>query len=203
MRSTRQPSYASRHQRGVTLIVTLIILAVMTLGAIALVRSIDTSNLISGNLAFRQSATLSAEVGVETAVNWLEANRNSLANNAVAGGYLASWGAQPGPLPGQSPAQTWQTYWNGISGGGRSLATDAAGNTVTYVIQRMCPTAGLLSGGPALAGCAYTRTTACAGNTKVAGATTVGVCFLPHYRITVRVLGPRNTVSFVQTVVAL
>lgn len=205
MRSRAYISYSLMCQRGVVLIVTLIVLVVMTLGAIALMRSVDTSNLIAGNLAFRQSAVLSGDAGLEAAINWLEVNAvtvtnaAALANNALADGYFASWGAQRGP----TGIQTWQDYWDASFplAGIRTLATDASGNTVSLAIQRMCPNPGPLPDGPAQSGCAYTKSTACGGGSR--SSPIQFFCYLTHYRITARVVGPRNTVSFVQVVVAL
>ena len=56
------------YQRGVSLVIALIALVAMTLAGLALMRSVDTTNLISGNLAFRQSALNATDVGVETAL---------------------------------------------------------------------------------------------------------------------------------------
>ena len=64
---------AKTRQRGMALVVTLIMLVIMTLGAIAMVRSMDTTTLIAGNLGFRQSATYSGDVGVEAAMAWQRA----------------------------------------------------------------------------------------------------------------------------------
>ncbi len=57
-----------RSQRGVILIITLIVLVAMTLASIAMVRSVDTSTVIAGNLAFKQSATASGDAGLEAAI---------------------------------------------------------------------------------------------------------------------------------------
>ena len=54
----------------------------MSLAALALVRSVDTSTLISGNLAFRQAATTSADGGVENSVAVMTAMQ--AANDALA-----------------------------------------------------------------------------------------------------------------------
>jgi len=63
---------APRQQQGLALMVALIALVAMTLAGVALVRSIDTNALIAGNLAFRQSATMSAEQGIEAAIKTLQ-----------------------------------------------------------------------------------------------------------------------------------
>jgi len=63
-----QSGYASR-QRGVVLFFALIALVVMSLAAVALIRSVDTNTLIAGNLAFKQAATSSGDSGLEMAID--------------------------------------------------------------------------------------------------------------------------------------
>ncbi|HEX2011423.1 MAG TPA: PilX N-terminal domain-containing pilus assembly protein, partial [Roseateles sp.] len=65
-------------QRGVVLLLSLIVLAAMSLAAIGLMRSVLISNRVAGNLAFQQSATQSADVGLETAIAWLEQKAREL-----------------------------------------------------------------------------------------------------------------------------
>ncbi len=102
-------SLASR-QGGVVLMIALIILVALTLGGIALVRSVDTTNLISGNLAFQQAATRAGEAGTETAMQvFLEAvttTQTSLWNDDFTKAYAAST-----PAVG-SAASWWDSYWS-------------------------------------------------------------------------------------------
>ena len=44
-------------QQGVVLFIALVALVVMSLAAVALIRSVDTNTLIGGNLSFKQAAT--------------------------------------------------------------------------------------------------------------------------------------------------
>jgi len=48
-------------EQGVILFVALIVLVAMSLAGIALMRSVDTSVLVAGNLAYRQGATSVAD----------------------------------------------------------------------------------------------------------------------------------------------
>ncbi|MFN0315294.1 MAG: hypothetical protein ACKVQA_09685 [Burkholderiales bacterium] len=194
---TRSSARLAHSQRGVVLFLTLIALVVMTLAAIALVRSVDTSNMIAGNLAFQQSTAQSGDSGIETAVAWLEANSAGLTlqNDNLAGGYLAS---RQDPNPGES----WADFWDGTlepAGLPRTLAANAAGNTVSYVIHRLCATAGNPTS--IATGCATGLS-----KTFVSHDAAVPSPPAQHqvlYRITSRIEGPRNTVSYVQAVVAL
>lgn len=191
-------------QNGVVLIVALIVLVAMSLAAIGLMRSSLTSNRIAGNLAFQQAATQSAEVGIETAIAWLEANNTGTtlhdhiaidATHPI--GYFAS---RQDP----APAQTWDAFWEAVlvpSGRVNTLPPDAAGNTVSFVIQRLCNAAGDPAAG---IGCESTPASVAAeGNSKGSGVVALLAPSQRYYRISARVIGPRNTVGFVQAVVAL
>lgn len=195
-------------QRGVTLIVALVVLVLMTLAAIGLMRSNDTTNLIAGNLAFKQAATLSADPGVETAIAWLEANNTGafLDVNAPQVGYTAS-SLNNGGLP------LGEGFWNQMSASGVcnlpmaggvcsvNPVADAAGNTASFMIQRLCNAAGNRNG----AGCAVVAGGVnSSGNNEGAGEVqlTAGSNTV-FYRITVRVIGPRNSASYVQAIVSM
>jgi type IV pilus assembly protein PilX len=189
------------HQSGVVLMVTLIVLVAMTLAVIALVRSADTTNIIAGNLAFQQAATNSGDLGTEAAVQWLELNNTGTylhSNHNSAGDQLGYTATRQDPAPGQS----WEAFWTVVlSNQSTTLATDAAGNTVSYAIQRMCRFTGAPSAG---AGCAVSSAAAVTvGNSEDAGTVVLQYSNQIFYRITSRVAGPRNTVSFVQTIVAM
>lgn len=191
---------AGARQRGVVLMVALIVLVAMTLAGIALMRSVDTTTIIAGNLAFQQSATNSGDYGTEAAIAWLETNNSGvfLHSNVYAQGYSA---ARQDPAVGQS----WDTFWSSVlvpAGQVVTLAQDATGNTVAYAIQRLCNA----QGDPVSVGvdCTVPQTSGGA-STSSKGAGTVQLLYNSaiYYRITSRVAGPRNTVSYVQTIVTM
>src|SRR6266700_826250 len=66
-----RPSMPSRRQSGVVLFVALIVMVAMSLAAIALIRSVDTTNAIVGNLAFRLASILPANASIEQAASAL------------------------------------------------------------------------------------------------------------------------------------
>jgi len=194
-----QSARGRAQQQGVVLMMALIVLVAMTLAGIALVRSVDTSNVIAGNLAFQQAATSAGDAGTEAAVNWLQTNNTgtTLHANILAQGYAASR-SDPGA------GQSWANFWSTVlvpAGQVVTLAPDAAGNAASYTIQRLCnavgdPTTGI--------GCAVTQSTGVAtSSSKTAGTVALLYSSQIYYRITTRVAGPRNTVSYVQTIVAL
>ena len=182
-------------QSGAVLFIALIVLVAMSLAGIALIRGVDTTNLIAGNLAFRQSATHGGDWGVEQARNWLQSQSAGTLENDVPGHYYAA--SQTGlDFTATDPSQTdfdWQN--NSFDAG-----NDPAGNAVRYVVHRMCDAAGAQNS----VNCVRTSAGGTAGGTK--GGATYGSFALPstsqiYYRITTRVTGPRNTVSYIQVMV--
>jgi len=196
-------------QSGVVLLVALIILVAMTLAGVALVRSVDTANVIAGNMAFQQSATNAGERSTEQA---LTRQITTTDEQTLANGYLATRSD-----PNRANHESWEAFWTRLlsenedlraciaapdaAGCSTTPAPDAAGNTVQYIIQRLCA-----NNGPA-----HTATNPC---TQAPPAATSGESFSSgsgrpsppkqvYYRITTRIVGPRNTISFVQTIVAI
>ncbi len=206
-------------QRGVALLITLIVLVAITLAAIAMIRSVDTGNVIAGNLSFRQAATNSGDLGIEAAIAWLAKNRSAgtylyIDHNSPTDpmGYSSNHSATP--VPGQS----WDDYWNNVlvpnnqvvrvkfnaSGAPDPAGTnlrDNADNAVYYTIARLCNT----NGDPTIpgTGCNISPVNATLNNASNQGAGTIYLEYYPqiYYRITSRVVGPRNTVSYVQAIV--
>lgn len=191
----------ARRQQGIVLLMALVMLVALTLAGIALVRSVYTANIIAGNLAFQQAAVHAADAGIEDAIDWLRSNYTgvTLHNNASSPKAYVAYRQDP------SSSQTWEDFWKQVlepAGQVNTLATDAAtGNTVAYVIHRLCNAAGDPASG---AGCSYAPATDVAeGNSKGAGEQTVRGIGTVYYRITARVSGPRNTISYVQAIVSM
>lgn len=202
----RQSKY---RQAGISLLITLVMLVIMTLGAIAMVRSLDSTTLVAGNLAFRQSATNSGDAGVEAAIAWLSsASATVLTCGSSSGvsvcpdGYQSN-GADPAdPTVQPSAGQSWDAYWNAsLKDKAVNLPEDTTGNTISYFIHRLCVGTGAMTS--AGADCIETPSVASAGGySKRQGATKFQASSQVYYRVTVRVQGKRNTVSYVQTFVA-
>lgn len=206
-------------QRGVVLILALIVLVALTLAAVALTRSVATSNSIAGNLAFQQASTHASDEGMEAAIAFLE-NNAGVTTGSCAGPVLnCSQAAGAGYLARRddpSGTQSWADFWSAtLNASAKTLPTTSAtattGNTVAYVIQRMCATTG--EANTDLNNCATSPTSAsgsCPGGTTCTGGggrggtgSNVNASKQTYYRITVRVSGPRNTQSLVQATVAL
>ena len=199
------------------LLISLIILVALSLGGIALVRQIGTTNFIVGNLAFQQAATMSGELGMEEAIRSFEVGRVDAMNDIelqsdkFSKGYAATANFSGPP----ENAADWESHWRTTvdpvpksipvsakscgHGSGRActLPTDDVGNTVSYTIQRLCKH----SGEPALSGCVSDPPQEAPGASLGVGKLPMSQMRQYYYRITARVSGPRNTVSFVQTIV--
>src|SRR5690242_324565 len=133
-----------RAQRGVVLFIALIVLVALMLASISLVRSVDTANIIAGNLAFKQASVQAADTGIEAAVAALPTIVNTTVNTDVTpvGGPPGYWyyatrrdtDANGGPLAtavGTSPATA--IPWANVP-----VANTVAGNAVRIVIDRLC-----------------------------------------------------------------
>ena len=200
---------------GAGLVVALVVLVIMSLGALALVRSVATGLLVVGNLGFRQAAVLAAESGSEAAIDWLSARAASteLFSDQVAAGYYASLPSGLS-LSGRTDTDT-RAYidWDDDQCAGRSTTTclsaspelpiDAAGNRVRYVIHRLCRTNGRPDA--AANSCLLFRSAQGAssnrGQLSYGASKRFDASDTVYFRITVYVRGPRNTTAFVQTLV--
>lgn len=197
--------YCAKNSRGAALILALIVLVSMLLAGVALMRSVDTSAVIAGNLAFRQATTATGETGIETAIVWLEAHNAdySLYNTMAGSGYVAVR-QDPTPALNNQPAQSWDAFWSQTLVPAQqvvTLAADAAGNTVSYIIHRLCNAAGSpLNAG---AGCQSSPTPSASTSSKGGSFVSPVSSGQVYYRITVRIDGPRNTLGYVQAVVAM
>lgn len=178
---------AHRRQHGVILVITLVALVVLMIASTALMRTVDTATLISGNLAFKQSATASGDTGVQNAIAALQTLQiaNNLNGDLPGSGYYATVTAPTGWL--NKGGNLWATPVGGA---------DAAGNQTRFVIQRMSSALGPCT--PLI--CLYNTTFADNGSKVPKDLPTLllGSTNLVLYRITVETQGPKGTTSYVQ-----
>jgi len=197
-------------QRGVVLFIALIALVVMSLAAVALIRSVDTNAMIAGNLALKHSALVSSDRGVETAINWLAAktaNPADLNIDSAIDGYYATYRLAPSPnLDDPAVLKSDATWTAALSadaaGAGITAGTEtSSNNNIRFIIQRMCREATT----PAVESCLFGDGEVGTGSKGVKDATEAGAKIdalqSPMYRITTRVAGAKNTFSYTQTFV--
>ena len=174
------------------MLIALIALVALTLAGIAMVRSVDTSVGIAGNVAFGQMATQSSDQGVQAAYNWLTANSGGsiLQNTDTGNGFYSSVNELD--------------WFNINSWSGAAVLNngtpDAAGNVVRYVIHRMCTQPNIAYNGlNNQCSLYYPLGAAGTGNSMSVGATSFQGLPLMYFRVTTRVDGPGNTVTIAQT----
>lgn len=183
-------------QRGVVLFIALIALVVMTLAGIALVRSVDTGNVIAGNFAFKQGTVQAADVGVELAFAALQNIAATSLDTNIANQYFATMQATtPAGVP---STVVWANVPCRNSANATISCTDQSLYRLQYVIDRLCT--GTLPITDKQKQC-YNEAPTGGGSKKAAAVSFSGVTTI-YYRVTVRVLGPRETVSFVQAIVS-
>ncbi|MBI1395080.1 MAG: hypothetical protein GC151_03790 [Betaproteobacteria bacterium] len=182
-------------QTGVVLVISLIVLVALTLAGIALVRSTDTGNLISGNMAFRTAALNAVDTGVESAFSEITgasgfASSPTVAKTTTAGQYSPVLLADVAPADGMPDVD-----WAGLPG------TDVSGNTVRWVVERMCSdnvaTPSEIEERCSVVPNALTMSFKQGELTPSANAISVA------YRVTIRVEGPKNTIVYAQSVITM
>ena len=182
------------YQRGVVLFIAMIVLVAMTMAGIAIMRSVDTGNLISGNLAFKQGTLQGGDYAVNGAVTYLLAQEftGALNNSNPSAGYMAiGYNAMTEP-PDWSADSAWA---NAVT-----VGTDATGNTAQYVINRLCDT----QGAPNAVNCARIQKVGGeAGNSQGYGGGQFKNTPMIIYRVTTRITGPRGSNSMIQFDIAL
>lgn len=200
-----------KRQQGVVLVLALIVLVAMMLAGIGMMRSVDTANLIAGNMAFKQTTIHAGDRGISDGYNLLintAANAKSDLSNSgdvwttPNTWYLASTTTACEVLnncpAGQSP--WWQSDANWA--GAPSVSVPGAGITVSYLVHRMCTTPGLGTSDPGNTCQTFEEAGTASGGSKVVGAVVFAHTSV-FYRITSRSVGPRNTVSFSQALVLI
>ena len=184
IRATRSVRASRSAQRGVVLFIALIVLVAMTLAGLGMMRSVDTNNLIAGNLAFKNAAASAGDAAIEAARAWLTTKTPGQLETDQAG-YFANW--QPSFDP--------KTFnWLGSS---TLVGTDVNGDTIYYVAHRMCK-----ESAKSIDATDCTKvSTVSVGSTKGGGSygsAPLAGTSLVFYRITAKIEGPKFTVSYLQ-----
>jgi len=182
-------------QRGIALPVMLIMLAVMMVSSIYLLKSSTSTTLTTSNLAYDAAMTKAADAGLHAGFTYLRnlAAKPDLLVNQPAAGYVATL------------TQTWTVINPNFWLGSVTLAADADGNRVEYVIHRMCNLPG-----PYDSNNNKCQTTAprpgitgprALGETLRVDAPNLASAGQIHYVVTARVFGPRGGNVVTQAVI--
>ena len=181
--SSHRPAPAARRvERGVTVLVVLILMSVMVLGGMSLARMTEIGTLASGNNAAREASLQASEVGINTAFIAVQA----LPGEEVASG---SW--------------YWATTQAADASGMPNVAWGAAPEVVVgsyrvrYIAERLCNVAPVTD---TLRQCLVRQVPQVASGRV--GHEEVDPPNTRQFRITVRVQGPKDSETWVQTLVS-
>ena len=196
-------------QRGIVLFVALIAMVVMSLAAVALIHSVDTGTSIAGNLATKQSTLGPINYAVERATDALfQGGAGSIAdpfNHDLPRNYYANIqaGEKPngvpsilyGPLASLTYPVSFQVY---------SDPSPQPLYHVRWVIERVClgsaPAPGPFVGNPlstiGLQACDLLVPKVATAGTAMEEQT--NILPAPLYRVTIRVDGPSNSITYAQ-----
>lgn len=175
-----------RQQRGVTILVTLVLLMVMLLGGLAIARMSEVGTLANGNTVYREAAVQAGEVGINTAFAAVVGLASVVANSGT--WYFAT--TQATDASGMPTSANWTT----------APAVTVGNYEVRYVVDRQC-TGALPIADPSRQCLTRTSDPADTWESSRQGAPRPEPPTVTQYRVTVRITGPKDTITFVQAMV--
>lgn len=178
--SARRPS-----QRGMTMLVILILMTVMLLGGLGLARITEGSTLVSGNVATKEASLQAAEIGWNTAYAQVKALADDSANT---GGWYWATMQPTDPSTGLPTTIDFDATPSVAGGVGRY--------TVNYAVDRMCTQAVVSANGR---DCLVKQVDVMEG--RDADTPDYQPQSARQYRITVRVTDERGTQTWTQSLV--
>jgi len=180
-----------KSQRGGTMILVIIALAVLLVSAVVILRSSGIATTVAGNIAFRTSANQVAEVAINTAITSMQSAMSGGTFNGDTGAGLPSGSYFPS-MQTTDPAGIPQvSAW--------PAATTSGQFKLQWIVDRLCQSS------PVSDPSSQCRTAqgAQSGNSVAAGAIQFPTAPMVFYRITAMVTGPKGAVSYVQALVEL
>lgn len=180
--AARRRHPARRVQRGVTILVVLLLMSVMVLGGMALARVTEIGTLATGNNATREASLQASEVGINTAYVATQALASEEANSGT-----WYWATTQAADANGMPNVAWANAPEVVVGS----------YSVRYIVERLCNTAPVTD---TLRQC-LVRQVPQVSSSRV-GHDEVDPPNTRQFRITVRVLGPKDTETWVQTLVS-
>ena len=185
---SRRRSHQLAAEQGVALPVMLIVLVIMLISGAYLLKSSNAVTMTTSNLAYQSTLNKANDLALLTASEWLSStwasNKVALDANIPASGYVAN-------------LDTTQTVKSANFWTGKATITAPDGNTIEYVIHRMCSTTG--SWNATANKCLQTTANTFTAGSSVAlgsslSSTTPQLAGAPqlHYVITARIFGPRG-----------
>jgi type IV pilus assembly protein PilX len=210
--SARRPFRSSRTtQEGVVMLFGLLALVIMMIGAVAMIRSMNTSLFNAGNLGFKRDLTNQGERATQLVLDALggvgalntEAARQA---HSVANNYSATLLANN--ASGLPQVLVNDALFGTVASTGNDIVDTDQGITVRYVLDRMCAQVGLAD--PSRCTMSDNGVSQGVSASQPDGAEYTGsggeasaVAPLVVYRLSIRVIGPRRTQAFFQTTLTL
>jgi Tfp pilus assembly protein PilX len=209
-------------QRGVTLFIALIALVALSLAGVALFRSVDSGNTVAGNLAFRQATLQASDHGVEAAfINIRDIISNAQGTN-IPNEYrttrLDALNEDTRRVVNWANDIDWaNANYKCRDNSNSSVPCANQAYQIKYFIERLCACPVTVSNGTHSGTCSSSGLSTitanprryCNVNLGSGKGGSKGQFTTPfesvdaiYYRVTVRVTGPRNTTSYIQTIVS-
>lgn len=216
----RAECHGPKRAQGFVLVVTLVIMVIITLASVAMMTMLRAGISASGNIAFRQAATRTADVAIDKALQDTAATItlsatavNDNIGTATYRYYATVNGAVSDCTKDGTTTFQPQTYRfndssnNAVNDTGGfpcaiKLASAPSGYNLFYVVHRMAENTGACGAGTS--GC--TRLSVDGGNkpgcsNDASSIDYCGVTSYVYYRLTVKVAGPRQNNRYVQAFV--
>ena len=198
---TRRAPRRPQRERGIVVFVALIAVVLLSIAAVGLMRSVHTSTMVVGNLAFRQSAQVLAAAAVEKAIYDMFPPSAVIADLSVhntARNYYAS--VQPSQDRNGVPRALQGDPATNYAPLGAQLITDnPTGNVARYVVERMCDDDAI--GKAATPNDCEMIPPKQATSKETQLRKGIALPKIPYYRVTVRVDGPGNSVAYSQAMI--
>lgn len=173
-----------KDSQGFVLVVALLVLMLLSLIVGAFIKSAGTANLVASGLTFKKAATYGGDVGINSAITQLTNQTNFEAN--IANVYFAT--QQAVDANGLPTTVNWA-----------SVPINQQQNyAVQYVIERLCT--GALPVANFSSQCSLLSVPLQSSN-KV-GDPSYNSTNTVYYRVTSRITGPKNSLSYVQAILA-
>jgi type IV pilus assembly protein PilX len=210
-----QPRLASR-QRGVVLLFSLVALVVLLIAAVALMRSFNTSLFMSGNIAFKRDLQNQGERAIDMVLPFFRPG-GVLDNDVARSNDLATSNYSAVMLPTNVQGIPADLVLSDTAFAAKWTHADISlpdqGVTIRYVIDRMSsvtgscsalgPTVCVMAGNNAPKGGSFSQmqnaSTALPATGAGGTAPKAVVIGTAVYRLTARVIGPRDTQAFFQS----
>jgi type IV pilus assembly protein PilX len=188
MRRFRHWPTRRRNDRGVVVLIALIAMLALGYAGMALMRNVDAVTAVTGNIERQQGATLATDIAVEHAIAALFERTliADLGSDQPSQSYYASRQAQEDARGVPFALQKLANYPEDAP-----IVDGDDGNSVRYVIERMC----MVAGPPSRDTCVLTP----ALDAAAAGTTTSPEpAPIPLFRQTIRIDGPAGTTLYAQ-----